>query len=140
MIKKILSNICIWSICSLISASHHSTLPNNSQSLTIDNLYEKLKQQHEVNQKLIQELSPLINTIPTRPGTENSKKIFKELESQISNFSWYMTYPTGWTKNRESQEWSQTELENLIKLKKADCCYLQTILFTFSEYAKQESN
>lgn len=138
MIKNIFLNLCLLTIYSSTHTSHHQLAqPNDSQKTQIDDLYETLRLQHQTNQMLIEKLTPLVNTTPILPGTENSKKIFKEIKSQTENFTWYMTYPTGWAENRQQQKWSLTELENLIELKKADLNYLQTIFNSFSRYATQ---
>lgn len=137
MIKNIFLSLSILTIFSYINTSHQLIQSNQSQATQIDSLYETLKQQHENNQALIEQLTPLVNTIPTLPGIENSKKIFKEIVSQTERFTWYTTYPTGWNENRQQQKWSQVELENLIDLKKADHTHLQTILNCFLRYATQ---
>lgn len=140
MIKKIFLNLSILTIYSYVNASQQLPGSNKLSTVEIDKLYEKLKQQHTNNQALVEQLNPLIKTIPTLPGTENSKKIFKEIADQTNKFTWYITYPTGWNENRQQQKWSQLELENLIALKEADHYHLQTMSNCLHRYANHLTN
>lgn len=111
------------------TTTHHQKIDE------LDYLYETYQQEHNNITQLLKSLTPLIEKMPTLPGTENAKKTYHEMKKQHDQCAWYMAYATGWNTNRQEQRWSQDELEILIALKKADFNHLQTIFNSFSRYA-----
>ena len=138
MIKNIFFTIMTITISSSIYTSDSKMALQKPEHIAI--LYDTLKRQHARTEIELRELEPLILATPTLPGTDNAKKIFREIKEQEQRFSWYLSYPAGWKENYQQQKFSPEELEVLITLQEASTAHLKTIHNCFDKYNKATTN